>query len=101
MVYLKADGTMVEKRTMWRLSIIPDILWGVVDFFWLFVSTLISPESEHNSLRPKRSGRSGGRSGGGGGGGGRPGGAGGGGKPKIKGLKDCSSSNMSAASGGG
>ena len=66
MVYLRADGTVVEKRSMWRLSIVPDFLWGVVDFFWLFVSTLINPQSEHNSLRPKRS--SGGATGRGGGG---------------------------------
>ncbi|KAH8094166.1 hypothetical protein JL720_4158 [Aureococcus anophagefferens] len=93
MVYLRADGTVVEKRSMWRLSIVPDFLWGVVDFFWLFVSTLINPQSEHNSLRPKRS--SGGATGRGGGGG-RPGGSGGGAR-KVKGLKDCSSSSMSAA----
>ena len=97
MVYLRADGTVVEKRSMWRLSIVPDFLWGVVDFFWLFVSTLINPQSEHNSLRPKRS--SGGAAGRGGGGG-RPGGSGGGAR-KVKGLKDCSSSTMSAAGAGG
>ena len=99
MVYLTANGTMVEKRTMWRLSIVPDFLWGVVDFFWLFISTLINPDSEHHSLRPNR-----GRRGGGGSTGGRRGGGGGGGcggGPKIRGMKDMPSSNMKAAGAGG
>ena len=29
MVYLNADGTAVEKRTVWRVSIVSDFLWGV------------------------------------------------------------------------
>lgn len=87
MVYLTSDGRVVEKRSMWRLSIVPDFLWGVVDFFWLFVSTMIQPNSEHHSLRPTRS-RGNGTTGGA-----RPSGGG------IRGFKDCSSSSMSAKAG--
>ena len=43
MVYLTADGTLVEKRSPWRLSIVSDGIWAVVDFVWLFVMTLVSP----------------------------------------------------------
>lgn len=90
MVYLTADGKVVAKRSMWRLSIVPDFLWGVADFFWLFVSTLINPGSDHHSLRPNRS-RGGGASSGA-----RPSG---GGRRGVRGLGDCSSSNMKAAGG--
>ena len=91
MVYLTSDGRVVEKRSMWRLSIVPDLLWGVADFFWLFVQTLIQPNSEHHSLRPTRT---------------RGGGATGGARPSsggkgVRGLKDVSSSSMKATGAGG
>mmetsp|Transcript_12520 Transcript_12520/g.37224 ORF Transcript_12520/g.37224 Transcript_12520/m.37224 type:complete len:95 (+) Transcript_12520:229-513(+) len=94
MVYLNADGTVVEKRTVWRLSIVSDFLWGVVDFFWLFFQTMIDPQSEHHSLRPRGGSSRGGR-------GPKPPGGGSGGARRVRGLKDCSSSSMKAAGAGG
>ena len=44
MVYLTADGSVVEKRSLFRLSLPLDILWGVIDFVSIFFQTLIDPE---------------------------------------------------------
>ena len=38
MVYVTSSGSTVEKRSMMRLSIIPDFFWGCVNFVSLFFS---------------------------------------------------------------
>ena len=53
MPYINADGTVVETRSYMRLSIISDIVWGVLNFIGLFFDTLINP----NKKRPKPSAR--------------------------------------------
>ncbi|XP_064606842.1 selenoprotein K-like isoform X2 [Liolophura sinensis] len=34
---------MMDSRSPWRLSIIPELLWGIVNFVVLFFQTLIQP----------------------------------------------------------
>jgi hypothetical protein len=43
MVYVNADGNVGESRSPWRISIVSDFFWGVVNFVGLFVDTLINP----------------------------------------------------------
>eukprot|EP01038_Epipyxis_sp_PR26KG_P005013 gene5013-7000_t len=45
MPYVSSDGNVVEKRTMFRLSIFSDAFWAVADFVALFVRTLINPNT--------------------------------------------------------
>ena len=94
MVYLTADGSVVEKRSLFRLSLPLDILWGVIDFVSIFFQTLIDPEGAKTEMR--RRPRGGGATGRGGGGG--P--SGGGGAKKIRGMKDTQGA-MSACGAGG
>ncbi|XP_031567858.1 selenoprotein K-like [Actinia tenebrosa] len=42
MAYL-SQGNVLERRSIWRLSIISDFFWGIVDFIILFFHTMISP----------------------------------------------------------
>ena len=42
MAYVRADGTIGE-RSPWRLSIVVDLFWGIINFIVLFFRTLISP----------------------------------------------------------
>ena len=35
MVYISASGSMSEKRSNWRLSIVSDFFWAIVNFFGL------------------------------------------------------------------
>lgn len=74
MVYVRADGSVVQQRSWLRISIISDIFWGILDFIWLFISTLIYPKRPIHSKRPKKQENFGssGSSGGAGGGGGPP-----------------------------
>ena len=51
MVYLTADGSVVEKRSLFRLSLPLDILWGVIDFVSIFFQTLIDPEGAKAEMR--------------------------------------------------
>ena len=53
MVYVRADGSVAEKRTLFRLSLISDIFWGVLDFVHVFFATLIDPKKQIAS-RAKR-----------------------------------------------
>ena len=94
MVYLTADGSVVEKRSLFRLSLPLDILWGVIDFVSIFFQTLIDPEGAKVEMR--RRPRGGGATGRGGGGG--P--SGGGGAKRIRGMKDTQGA-MSACGAGG
>ena len=92
MVYLTADGTVVEKRSLFRLSLPLDILWGVLDFVSIFFQTLVDPEG----AKADRRARGGGATGRGGGGGA----SGGGGKKKIRGMKDTQGANDCGPAGG-
>jgi len=40
-----AGGQVVNSKTPWRMSIIPDFFWGVINFVVLFFQTMISPDS--------------------------------------------------------
>mmetsp|Transcript_23596 Transcript_23596/g.72583 ORF Transcript_23596/g.72583 Transcript_23596/m.72583 type:complete len:177 (+) Transcript_23596:786-1316(+) len=95
MVYLAADGTVLKRRSPWRLSIVSDAFWVVVNFVSFFFQTMFDPESAHHSLRPQKF-----RSSGGGGGGGGSGGGGGGGR-RVRGMGDLSASRMRGAVAGG
>lgn len=44
MPYITSNGTIADKRTILRLSIISDMFWGIIDFFYIFISTLIDPK---------------------------------------------------------
>jgi hypothetical protein len=46
MPYINSDGTMVDTRSNWRLSILSDAFWAVVNFIALFFDTLINPSKE-------------------------------------------------------
>lgn len=50
MPFVNSDGRVVESRSNWRLSIISDTLWAILDFFGLFFDTLINP----TKVLPKR-----------------------------------------------
>ena len=81
MVYINTDGVVVAQRSNWRLSVLVDLFWAVVNFFATFFSSLL-PSSRKPSIgsdgRARRNNFGGGSAGGGGGGGGgpRPGGGG-------------------------
>lgn len=74
MPYVNSEGRVLDRRSPWRLSIISDCFWAVVDFFWFFINTMINPDSAKRSSRQNRqaSRRKRGDDGGDGGGGGRP-----------------------------
>lgn len=42
MVYV-SQGNMMDNRSPWRLSIIPEMFWGLINFIVLFFRTLIYP----------------------------------------------------------
>ena len=50
MPYITSNGTIADKRTILRLSIISDMFWGIIDFFYIFISTLIDPKKPINKL---------------------------------------------------
>mmetsp|Transcript_34076 Transcript_34076/g.49502 ORF Transcript_34076/g.49502 Transcript_34076/m.49502 type:complete len:90 (+) Transcript_34076:54-323(+) len=43
MAYVRSDGTVVQNRSIFRISFITDIIWGVLNTLELFVRTLINP----------------------------------------------------------
>ena len=43
MPYIRADGSVVDKRSLFRISIFSDIFWGVVNVIGLFVDTIVNP----------------------------------------------------------
>lgn len=45
MVYVGSDGNVVQKRTIWRFSIITDVLLGTFDIVMLFFRTISNPPS--------------------------------------------------------
>lgn len=60
MTYISADGSVIGKRSWYRLSIITDIFWGIVDTIGLLGSTLIYPNRPVPRLRRSREQSSGG-----------------------------------------
>ncbi|XP_074581300.1 uncharacterized protein LOC141837829 [Curcuma longa] len=75
MAYVE-NGVVKSKRTIWRLSIISDFFWAIINFIKIFFGTLFSDEKsdEYKKSGKKWDGGPGGGSGGGpyGGGGGGP-----------------------------
>jgi Selenoprotein SelK_SelG len=43
MTYIGADGTVIQKRTLFRLSLVSDIFFGVMDAILLFGYTIYYP----------------------------------------------------------
>ncbi|XP_013407766.1 selenoprotein K-like [Lingula anatina] len=43
MPYVSGGGEVLDSRSNWRLSYIPELFWAVVEFFVLFFRTMISP----------------------------------------------------------
>ena len=46
MPYINSDGTLVENRSPFRVSIISDAFWAVVNFIGLFLDTLVNPQKK-------------------------------------------------------
>ncbi|XP_025107123.1 selenoprotein K-like [Pomacea canaliculata] len=42
MVYV-SGGQILNSKSRWRLSFIPDIFWGIINFIVLFFQTMINP----------------------------------------------------------
>ena len=99
------QGRVVERRSIFRLSIFADLFWSIVNSIGTFFETMFSMEkanayretgrtkTKRNNLGGYSTGGGGGPSGGGGGGGGgrglnnrRPGGG-----PRVAGIKDFQS----------
>lgn len=45
MPYISADGSIIENKSWFRLTIITDIFWNIVNGIALFVQTLINPQA--------------------------------------------------------
>ncbi|XP_005105508.1 selenoprotein K [Aplysia californica] len=69
MPYISNDGQVLESRSPWRLSVIPEMIWGLINFIVLFFQTLINPSKNSKGDRYTSEYR---RPGGGGPGGGGP-----------------------------
>uniref|UniRef100_K3X5C9 Selenoprotein K n=1 Tax=Globisporangium ultimum (strain ATCC 200006 / CBS 805.95 / DAOM BR144) TaxID=431595 RepID=K3X5C9_GLOUD len=41
MTYI-TSGDVVQKRSIWRVSIVSDVFWGIVNFIGLFTSSIFS-----------------------------------------------------------
>ncbi|KAH9518923.1 hypothetical protein Btru_008665 [Bulinus truncatus] len=63
---LAFERDILESKSPWRLSIIPEFIWGIINFFVLFFQTLINPNKNAKGDRYSSDYR---RPGGGGGGG--------------------------------
>ncbi|XP_030856256.1 selenoprotein K isoform X3 [Strongylocentrotus purpuratus] len=44
MPYLSQSGQVMDSRSPWRLSYIPELFWGAVNFISLFFRTMFSPQ---------------------------------------------------------
>jgi len=51
MPYVNSDGTVSDRRTWFRFSLITDALWAVVNFVGLFFDTLVNPTKK---ITPRR-----------------------------------------------
>lgn len=43
MPYISSEGQMMASQSPWRLSYIPEMLWGIINFIVLFFQTMINP----------------------------------------------------------
>ena len=59
MAYLSADGTLQKKRSPWRVSIIADLFWGILNFILMFFQTM-TPGGRDKHLGPQQSAAHGG-----------------------------------------
>ena len=69
MVYINSSGSLQKKQSIFRLSIVPEFFWAILNFFGLFFSSLFGTAEKGAT----QGGRYMPRSRRGGGGGGRPG----------------------------
>lgn len=60
--YIGPDGKVVEKRSVWRLSIIGDIFAAVYNFFAIFFNAVTNPPQIESRQRSTYAQRHGGRS---------------------------------------
>nr|XP_006811288.1 PREDICTED: selenoprotein K-like isoform X1 [Saccoglossus kowalevskii]XP_006811289.1 PREDICTED: selenoprotein K-like isoform X2 [Saccoglossus kowalevskii] len=42
MVYV-SEGHVLDSQSPWRISAIPDLFWGILNFIVLFFQTMVSP----------------------------------------------------------
>ena len=93
MAYVRSDGVVESKRSMLRVSIVSDVFWEIVNFLWLFISSLIDPKKPLPKRYNSSSLSGSGGNGGGGGKGGKPKG------PNIHQIKPPTSGNCTAGGG--
>lgn len=43
MAYVDSEGHVVDQRSVWRLSIIPEFFRGIITFIMLFFTTMFQP----------------------------------------------------------
>eukprot|EP00241_Pyramimonas_parkeae_P013693 CAMPEP_0114250374 /NCGR_PEP_ID=MMETSP0058-20121206/14663_1 /TAXON_ID=36894 /ORGANISM="Pyramimonas parkeae, CCMP726" /LENGTH=64 /DNA_ID=CAMNT_0001364025 /DNA_START=157 /DNA_END=347 /DNA_ORIENTATION=+ len=60
-----SNGSVLEKRSPWRLSLITDFFWSIVNGIAFFFQTLLSMDASEDYVKKSRAGN---RRGGGGGG---------------------------------
>ena len=53
MPYINSDGSIVEKRSNFRLSIITDFFWAILNMIGLFFDTLINPTKKQPKMRKR------------------------------------------------
>jgi len=89
--YISSEGSVLAKRSPWRLSIVNDVIWGILGFFGLFWKTLFPTETTTYGVhQPRRAQRA-------------PRGYGGedGKGPRVRGMKDLKQNGGDCAGGGG
>ncbi|KAH9261373.1 hypothetical protein BASA81_000005 [Batrachochytrium salamandrivorans] len=82
MPFVNAQGQVEQQRSWFRVSIVAELFWFVVNFFGLFLGTIFGDARTKIKNPASRQDQPFNPRGGGGGGGG------GGGKPFIRGFKD-------------
>ena len=100
MAYI-SGGSVVNRRTRMRPSILTDMFWSVVNLIVAFFQTMIDPEFADNYGGKKRDRPVAGMGGGGGGGGGMGGGGGGGRGSNVHGTGRIRGIDHSAPMAGG
>mmetsp|Transcript_13086 Transcript_13086/g.15802 ORF Transcript_13086/g.15802 Transcript_13086/m.15802 type:complete len:96 (-) Transcript_13086:565-852(-) len=84
MVYVTGSGTVQQRQSFLRLSLIPDLVWGLLNTVTAFFHTMISQEAA-DAYQKRGKSKSGGAASGRGGSGG-PGGPGGPGNRRLGGI---------------
>lgn len=59
-MFIPLRGQVVDSRSPWRLSIIPETFWSIINFFVLFFRTLINPSLSKEGSSYSRDYRGGG-----------------------------------------